>query len=336
MTSLKEIAAACGVSVATASKALNGYPDVGKKTTLLVQNTAKKMGYLPNSLARAMRTKTTHNLGVLFIDKMQSGLQHEYFSSLLESFKATAESKGYDITFITQHLISNQSMTYLEHCLYRNCDGVLIASVDFHDPMVTELANSNIPVVTIDYIFDGCSAILSDNFGGMKLLTEYVISKGHTDIAFIHGEQTTVTQKRLAGFFKACQQANLKIPKKYIYQAGYHDPKSSEQATRALLTLTHPPTCIFYPDDFSFVGGMNELERQGLHIPYDISVAGYDGILLSQVLRPRLTTLKQDSLKIGQAAAAKLIENIEHPDTFMPEQVMIDGYLLEGQTINTL
>ncbi len=332
MATIKEIAKVCGVSPATVSKALNNYPDIGPETTRLVRETARNLGYFPNAAARALKTKHTNNLGVLFIDRSGSGLGHEYFSAVLESVKAQAERMGYDITFISRNL-GGEPMSYLEHCRYRHCDGVVIASVDFDDPDVRALVNSEIPVVTIDHVFNNCTAILSDNVDGMQQLVRYVCGLGHRRVAFIHGENTSVTQKRLAGFFMGCEELGIKPPPEYVRPAVFHDPQSSGLATRQLLALPNRPTCILYPDDFSFIGGMNEMERHGLKIPADISVAGYDGILLSQVLRPRLTTTLQDALGIGQAAAQKLVQAIEAPKTAFPEQIMIPGKLLKGETV---
>ncbi|HHZ11473.1 MAG TPA: LacI family transcriptional regulator [Acholeplasmataceae bacterium] len=92
----------------------------------------------------------------------------------------------------------------------------------------------------------------------------------------------------------------------------------------------------FLHPDFSYIGGMNEIERQGLTIPDDISVVGYDGILLSQVLRPRLTTYRQNAEEIGKTAAAKLIEMIENPKLFIPEQILIPGAVIKGETVKKI
>lgn len=332
MVTLKDVAKTCGVSLATASKALNGYSEIKAETAKMVRETAEKLGYFPNSVARAMRTNRTNNIGILFTDKTQHGLGHEYFSSMLESFKSEVEAAGYDITFISRN-IGGRPMTYLEHCRYRHFDGVMIASVDFTEPMVIELANSGIPVVTIDHVFNNCHAIMSNNVAAMQTLTEYIISKGHRRIAFIHGEDTVVTRKRLAGFHKALEAHNIEIPKAYLRSSLYHDPRGSAHITKELLELPDRPTCIIYPDDFSYIGGLNEIEYHGLKIPQDISVAGFDGIFLSQALRPRLTTLKQDTDIIGRSAAQKLISSIENPLTDAPEQVLVEGFLLEGQTV---
>jgi LacI family transcriptional regulator len=103
-----------------------------------------------------------------------------------------------------------------------------------------------------------------------------------------------------------------------------------------LLELDSPPTCILYPDDFSFIGGMNEIERKGLVIPDDISVAGFDGIYLSRVLRPKLTTLKQDSKKIGEQAAKLLVNAIKSPRTYIPSRIVVPGVIWEGETVKQL
>ena len=266
---------------------------------------------------------------------MNSGLAHEYFSSVLENLKAEAEARGYDITFISQN-IGQRNSSYLEHCKYRNFDGVVIASVDYNDPRVLELARSDFPLVTIDHVFDGKTAIISDNVKAMRDLVTYIIERGHRRIAFIHGEDTAVTQKRVASFYKTCMRQNVKVPAEYVKKSMYHDTKSTAIATKELLKLQEPPTCIIFPDDFSAIGGMNIIEDLGLRSPEDISVAAFDGILLSQVLKPRLTTVKQDSEAIGKEAAKQLIGWIEKPKINLATQVMIPGKLLEGQTVKNL
>ena len=335
MTTIKDISKKCGYSVSTISKALNDSGEIGAETKKKIKETAKAMGYFPNAAARLLKTNRSNNIGVLFIDEMQSGLTHEYFSAVLNSLKVEAEHLGFDITFISQNL-GNITMSYYEHAKYRNCDGVVIACVDFYDPAIIELINSDIPTVTIDHIFNESSAILSDNLNGARDLARYIGEQGHRKIAYIHGEDTTVTQKRLAGFYKACKELGIKIPDEYIKQARYHDPKSSAMATRELLDLPDPPTCIMYPDDFSFIGGMNEIEHHGLSIPGDISVAGYDGIYLSQVLRPKLTTYRQDTEALGREAAQQIISQIEDKKTFVPKQIWIKGDLLIGDSIRKI
>ena len=236
MVSMKDIAKACGVSVATVSKALSGQPDIGEQTRELICKTADSLGYMTNSAARALKTNRTYNIGVLFVDERRSGLAHEYFSSVLESLKVEAEAGGYDITFINRN-VGKKATTYLQHCQYRGVDGVVIACVDFDDPQVLELVNSKLPVVTIDHVFNNRAAVVSDNVRGMEELVRYVYAKGHRRIAFIHGEQTAVTENRLTGFYRACDALELEIPDAYIREGVYHDPDRCAELTRELLRL---------------------------------------------------------------------------------------------------
>ena len=335
MVTITDISKACGVSRATVSKALNGAPDISQETAERIRATARELGYLPNATARALKVGRSYNVGVLFSDATGGGISHEYFSRILESIKAEAERLGYDITFISKDL-GRMSMDYYEHAKYRSCDGVVIASADFQDPATVRLATSEIPTVTLDYSFDSRTSILSDNVSGMEALVRFVHSRGHRKIAFIHGEMTSVTQKRVASFRKTCAALGLEIPADFIRPAVYHDPRSSGLQTRALLALPERPTCIFYPDDLSFLGGASELERNGLSIPNDVSVVGYDGIPLSQILRPRLTTYRQGGEQMGREAARLLIEQIEHPDTWLPQQITVEGELLKGDTVRSI
>lgn len=332
---IKDISLKCGVSVATVSKALNHYGDIAPETAELIRKTAREMHYIPNTAARQLKTNTSHNIGVLFVDEMNSGLTHEYFSGILDAARAEAEGLGYDITFIGKNM-GGRPMTYLEHCQYRKVDGVLIANVDFSDPGVVELVKSGVPVITIDYAFDSTSCVMSDNMEGSYALTSLLIKKGHRKIAFIHGERTSVTNKRLVGFNRALRDHGIEPDDRYIVQGRFHDPKKSREATRYLMELPDPPTVIMYPDDFSYIGGMTELEKMGLSVPQDVSTAGYDGIPISQFLRPKLTTYHQDAEQIGKVSVRKLVETIENKKTCIPEEISVSGYVLEGTSVASL
>ena len=335
MVKIKDIADRCGLSIASVSKALHGDSDLNEKTAEYIRSVAKEMGYVPNASARLLKTKRSYNIGVLFVDETSSGLEHEYFSSMLNSIKDESEKNGYDITFISHHFGENH-LTFYEHARYRNVDGVIIASVDFKDPEVIQLVESDIPTVTIDYDFNEKSSVVSDNIQGEKDIVEYVHKLGHKKIAFIKGDDTSVTQKRVASFYKACEELGIEVPDEYVKEGRYHIPKVSGEATRELLSLKNKPTCIIYPDDYSLLGGVTEIEKHGMKVPDDISIVGYDGIKLSRLSRPIITTYVQDSVEIGKKSVQKLIETIENPKTTIAERIIVKGYLQEGQTVKDI
>jgi LacI family transcriptional regulator len=335
MVTLKDVAQRCGVSVASVSKALNNMPDISPATAKRIRNMAKELGYYPNVAARALKTSRSKMIGILFFLRDINVWTHEYFSKIISSVQVHAERSGYDITIINCDGVSIMG-SYLAYCKYRNYDGVIIMSAHFTEPTLMELVNSDIPVVTIDYLFNHRGAVISDNVQGMRDLVHYIVSRGHRRIAYIHGEDTMVTKNRIASFYRTCEELGVEVPPEYVKEAQYHDPESSALATCELLALRKRPTCILYPDDFSYIGGMNELEKQGLSIPDDISVAGYDGIYLTQVLHPKLTTLEQDADGIGSQVAHMLLKAIEKPKSFIPKHVVLPGVVRAGESVKAI
>ena len=297
MVSMKDLAAACNVSIATVSKALNDQHDVSAKTKEMVRKKAKELGYFPNSAAKALKTNRSHNIGVLFVDETQSGLTHDFFANVLDSFKRTIELRDYDLTLVNCSKMHSNSMTYLERARYRGFDGVAIACIDFKDPEVIDLVDSNIPVITIDYIFNNRIAVISDNVKGMRDLVTYVYEMGHRKIAYIHGnDSSSVTQARISSFFTTCTQLGIEVPDEYIKKADYRDTEG----------------------------------------PEDISVAGYDGISIGRHIEPKLTTIRQDTEQIGKLAAENLIRLIEHPRSTIIRPIVVEGELYKGSTVKDI
>ncbi len=332
MATIKELSLKCGVSVSTVSKALNGYQDISETTRQMVLKAARETGYLPEANARVLKMRKTYNIGVLFSTLTNHGLRNEYFAHILASFKEKAAKRGYDITFI-EHNIGNRKMTYLDHCRCRNFDGVFIACAEFNEPEVLELVNSDYPVVTIDHAFNEAISVLSDNVDGMRQLAQYIINQGHTKIAYIHGTRSFVTHNRLVSFNNVLRENGILIPEEYYVEGIYRSAESAEELALGLLQLPAPPTCIIASDDYAALGVMNTARRLGLKIPDDISVAGYDGISVAQALEPKLTTIKQDTDRIGAEAARQLINLIESPMTTSLDNIYLKVQLVKGGSV---
>lgn len=336
MVSIKEVAKECQVSVATVSKALNNHRDISEKTKARVKEVADQMSYYPNAAARSLKTNKSYSIGVLFIDEAHSGLTHEYFSSVLQAFKYQAENLGYDIIFINTN-IGTRKLSYYEYCQYRNLDGVVIACIDFEKKDVIELMKSEVPVVTIDYVYNYCTAILSDNNQGMETLLRYVCENGHKRIAYIHGQDdSAVTKARLAAFYRIMNAYGNTVKAEYIKKSEYLRSDLAAEYTKELLDMRYRPTCILYSDDIALLGGMNEIKARGLKIPQDISIAGYDGSKISQLMTPKITTIKQKTIEIGQMAATQLVEQIENPLTASVGIISVQGELLQGESVRRI
>lgn len=332
MVTLKDIARECKVSFSTVSKALKGSPEISIETTEFIKKKAQEMGYHPNIAARSLRTNRTYDIGVIFEDKTGAGFQHQYFATIISGIQKVAFQKGYEMTFVGGD--STKNYDYYSHALARNYDGLAILSCDFTSSGITGLVKSEIPTVTLDYFYDlDHAAVMSDYTAGINELLEYVISMGHKKIAMIHGEKTWVTDERIQAFNKVCKAHGIDVPAEYFAEGLYHDPVTSSAATEVFLSLPEPPTCIFYPDDYAALGGIRELTSRGLTPGKDISIVGYDGIALTSMMIPPLTTYEQNGETIGRVMAEALINKIENPENFEPKKEMITGRLIKGGTV---
>lgn len=327
MVRLKDIAEVCGVSVATVSRALNGLTNENRERTAFICQTARDMGYYPNAAARTLKTSRSNNLGILYEDRMN----HEYFSSLFDELRREADAHGYDLTFLGQGGFSESN--YYEHARQRNLDGVIVVQADYDAAGIIRLATSSIPTVIIDHTYDGCDCVTSDNRSSMDQIVRHVYARGHRRISFIQGEKGAVSRERLAGFYKACAELGIRVPVEYVREGHFHDPAGCTAFIRELLQMDEKPTCVLCPDDYSCLGALWLLESQGLRVPADISLVGYDGIRMSQIMTPRLTTYCQDTVQIAKEVFTLIIDAIENPETHIPKQITVSGMLMEGETV---
>lgn len=331
MVTIKDIAQECQVSFSTVSKALKDSSEISLATKKMIQEKAREMGYHPNLAARTLRTNRTYDLCVIFEDKTGAGFQHQYFAKIISGIQSVAQKNGYEITFSGR---DDPNFDYYTHIKSRSFDGVAVLSSDFEAPNIQTLLKSEIPTVTLDYILDDDHyVVLSDNQNGMRELTEYVLSMGHRNIGIIHGENTRVTKERMEVFFDVLKKHGVSIPSHNIIQGLYHDPITSQEATAMLLDMPEPPTCILYPDDYAALGGIRELNTRGLIPGKDISITGYDGIMLTSMLVPPLTSYEQDGVLMGNRIAECLISQIENPEEDRTKIIPVTGRLMKGGSV---
>lgn len=275
-------------------------------------------------------------IGVLFADKSNSGLTHAYFSGVLDSFKRAAEAKGYDIAFLNSNKQGDNRKSYLEQTRENAYAGVVIACIEFEDEEVQELVKSDIPLAVIDEDIDGVINVQSDNVEGLKDLVKYICDMGHSKIAYIIGDDNTVTKARLKGFIDVCKERGISIPADYVKNSYYRDMNRASYYTEELLRMPSPPTCILYSDDYAAIGGINVLHARGYDIPTDISVAGYDGLDILGLYEPRLSTVKQNTTEIGRIAAEELLADIEAGGRQGKRNIIVKTELEKGKTIGRI
>lgn len=273
-------------------------------------------------------------MGILYAEESGRGLTHPFFVPILNAIKEEAEAHGYDISFINRQAAESEG-GYLAHCRRQGLDGVCLVCVDFEAEAVKALVESDMPCATVDHIFKGVPAVISDNETGVQMLVEHAIKRGHRRIAFVHGHNNSVvTRTRIRQFKNTMDFYSLEVPPEYIREGEYDNIPLTRQIVGELLRLENRPTCILLPDDIAYLGAQDAARELRLSVPGDVSFAGYDGIALGQALEPRLTTIRQSSDEIGAAAARaliKLIETSPRPRRFMP--AIFPVAFVEGGTI---
>ncbi len=312
-TTIRELARLSGVSIGTVSRALNGYADVSPDTRERIVRLAEELDYTPSASARTLVTQRSHVVGV-FLDTGEGhpDLQHPFFHEVLVGVQETAGQQGFDLLLFATEQPGNGygRHNYVKRCRHHNVDGVILMGVDHHDEEVRRLTASTIPTIGVDVQLLGgraTSYVSSDNAAGGRLAVDHLAALGHRRIATIHGPTETLAGlDRLKGYREALQEHGLAYRDEYVVQGDFYVDSGHAAAAR-LLDLEEPPTAIVAASDLMAVGAIRAAAERDLLAPRDLSVIGFDDIMLAAHLQPGLTTLRQDKAGLGAAAARAVL-----------------------------
>jgi len=313
MTTIKDIAREAGVSVTTVSRALNGYSDVNEKTRAKIKGIANELNYSPNALARSLVTNKTKTIGLLVSGMKKESIKDNFTYEILCGINDMSAEIGYDLIFFSTNSTMQKEKSYAQLCRERKVDGVIIQGIKTDDPYLQEVIDSEIPCVLIDIPIESNSVgyVTTDNELGAKNITEYLIDLGHKNIAMINGHNRAfVSQQRFAGYRKALSEANIALQWEYVIDGAF-DEEVAYDATLKLLNEHTEITAIVCASDLMALGVMKAAKTLGLSIPSDLSVTGYDDIILASYVSPTLTTVAQDKYLMGQKATRLLAELLE-------------------------
>jgi LacI family transcriptional regulator len=321
ISTIREVAARCGVSVATVSRVLNGYSDVSSETRQRVLAAARKLDYTPNAAARTLVKRRSQLIGViLFTGDSHPDLQHPFFLEVLVGLKHSLGADGYDVLLFAHEQPGSGGgpHAYARRARHHGVDGVVVLAVDdAEEPELQKLIASGTPVVAVDLALAGerASYVASDNIGGARLAVRHLHGLGHSRIATIAGlAHTKPAADRLLGYRAELQELGLTHRPGYE-AAGDFYMESGEAAMRRLLALPEPPTAVFAASDLMAVGAIRAIEDAGLRCPDDVAVIGFDDVQLAELVSPALTTIRQEKRALGAAAARSLVSLIDDAET---------------------
>lgn len=333
MVTIYDIARETGFSPATVSKALNNYAGVNKKTSERIMRVARDMGYTANVNARALVTKKSWLIGVLFSEDVGTGISHPHFSGILQSFQSRVGERGYDVIFVNRWL-GDKKVSYLEHCLLRRVDGVMIAATKLDNNDVQSVVGSNLKLVSVEMPYANRYSIISDNKMGSLQALEYLYFLGHRKIAHIAAPlYSTAGMERCDAYKQFIEEKGLEFKPNYIVEAPSYSPDAGRQAIDKLVSdcWNDMPTAIYIAYDELACSAMSFLQERGFRIPKDLSIVGFDNLEAASYTNPGLTTINQERMTIGKNAADMLISMIEgkpqgkNYDIRIPTSLVIRG-----------
>ncbi|WP_195696111.1 LacI family DNA-binding transcriptional regulator [Priestia megaterium] len=317
MTTIKDIARVAGVSVTTVSRALNGYSDVNEKTRQKIAAVAKELNYSPNTLARGLVMQKSKTIGLLVSGISRESVKDNFTFEVLCGVNERASTLGYDLILFNTNTMMQREKTYTQLCRERRVDGAIIQGIKKEDPYLKEVVESDIPCVLVDIPVHSNSVgyVTTDNALGAKKAVEHLASLGHKHIGMINGhEDAFVSQERLNGYREALKECGLSFRSEWVVSGNFEE-KKAEKAAREFLNRHKEVTAIFCASDLMALGALKACKELGLHVPKDISIVGYDNIVLASYSSPNLTTVGQEVYQIGYQAADLLIEMLEGKET---------------------
>jgi len=309
---LIDIAKKTGFSVSTVSRVLHSKSDkykISKETKRCIQAAAKELGYRPNILARSLKLKKTHNIGLIVPD-----VANPFFATLVKSIGKEVRESDYSLILSDSDENISIERDSIHLLLEKRVEGLIIASVGIDDSHLKNLKISKTPVVIVDRYFDELifDTVCVNNYKGAYLGTQYLIREGHRRIAFIQGLQGTSTNdERLQGYKSALKEANVPVDDKYIVGDDFRSLNGYLQ-TKTLLNLDQAPTAIFTAGDLIALGAFQAIKEENLHIPDDISIATFDDPSFASHLSPPLTAIRQPIKEMGIIAVKLVLEKIEN------------------------
>jgi LacI family transcriptional regulator len=323
MATIYDVARESGFSLSTVSKVFNGYPGVSEKTRERVLSAAGALGYVPNQAAQSLSTKRSWLIGIVLEDDSEMGIIHPHFSTILQKAQRVLETAGYDIIFINRYF-SRQGMKHLEHCRYRNVDGVILASNSLDDGEARAIHREGVFCVSVERIIPTIPTVLSDNEGGTMKALSYLFSLGHRKIAMIVPPIGSVAgQERYRAYRTFMEERGLEQPGRYVVQARSYSNEGGMEAADRLIedSLGDMPTAVFAGYDVFAVALQSKLQKMGYRVPSDVSVIGFDDLGLCASTSPPLTTVRQNREEIGTTAARTLLSMLDGKT--MPEDAVL-------------
>jgi LacI family transcriptional regulator len=328
IVTIREVATRAKVSVATASRALNGGGYASEETRQRVNLAARELGYKPNAAARSLKLQRTKTVGLMVADVI-----NPFYSYLADGVLACAKRHGYHVILSATNEDPVMEREYLEVLMENRVDGIITVPTGHNLKVWREAIDLGTKLVLVDREIAGLpnvDAVLVDNARGAREATSYLLGLGHRRIAIINGPTTTTTGKgRLQGYLDALAAAGISSDPALV-QLGSFRRESGFDAVKRLLALEQPPTAIFATNNVLGEAAMFALREHGMKIPDAVSLLMFDDVPWASLSSPRLTVVTQPTYDLGFTSMERLFQRLQEarPSQRGPQKAVLQPALI--------
>ncbi|WP_136605716.1 LacI family DNA-binding transcriptional regulator [Paenibacillus dokdonensis] len=321
---IKDVAKHAGVSVTTVSRVLNGEKYVKDDLKAKVNKAIEELGYAPSHIARSLVRKKTNLIGVIVPD-----LTSSFYSTILSSIEERATANDYNLLVCNINEDIDKELKYLNVCQEMRVEGIIIMHEKINEQIRQFIHKIDIPVIfsSVKPMDQNLISVIIDDYQAAYDATKYLIELGHETIGFIGGDMRDITsgQNRYSGYRNAMADSGKKLVFEHI-RFGDYKVKSGYDLMEEILSTGNPPTAVFAVSDDMAVGAMNCLRDHHLNIPEDISIMGFDGSQLTELVRPMLTSMEQPIRQMGEVTMDVLLKLIAG-ETDLADDIVLEHNL---------
>ncbi|MDO4276766.1 MAG: LacI family DNA-binding transcriptional regulator [Eubacteriales bacterium] len=335
MSTIFDVARHAGVSKSTVSRVLNGEKGVKEETRLAVEKAISELRYTPSYLAQGIRTGKTKTIAMVVPE-----YTNIFYNEMFRGVEDVALESGYMVFVCNTERSRRSEIEYTREILKRNVDGIIYNTYSNTKEMKEYLIelSQKVPVVFTNKIFgeqDDVSYVYTDGFASNRKAVHYLYEKGRYEIGYIRNtSDISVIEDRFEGYCQGLSDCGIPYEEKYVYRVKQtREPdyiKLGQEAARYYESLPNPPRAIIAAIDALAIGCVQQLQRDGVMVPGDMSVIGFDNIALSSLIQPPLTTISQPIRRIGQKAAEIVISKIDGKE--VEDKIVFDGNLILRET----
>ena len=333
---LNSIAEEVGLSTTTVSRILNGKAAryrISKSTEEAVLRTAAELEYVPDRLARGLRTRRTHTIGLIIPD-----ISNPFFSTVARNIGIEARKTGYSIFLYDTQEKTSLEVDSLRLLQSRKVDGLIICPAGDEDEHLNATLSSGLPMVIVDRHFPGlkCPYVISDNYGGSLDAVNFLLENNHRRVSCIQGRlHTSVNKDRIRGYKDALKKHRIPLDESLIVGDSFGEGNGYVSA-KILLNQSSRTTAIFATSNLISLGAMRAIFEEGLKIPDDISIVSFDDQPYSDYLAAPMTTVAQQTTEMGQIAFKLLLAQLNPGKSDNNQGVILPTKLIIRKSVKTL